>query len=48
MMLSQNHSYDLIKKNLEKFNPDDVDAFRKTAAAMGDLLSSRPHPPERG
>ena len=48
VMLSQNHSYDLIKKNLEKFNPDDVDAFRKTAAAMGDLLSSRLHPPECG
>ena len=44
--LSQNHSYDLIKENLEKFKLDDLEAFKKTAAAMGALLNTNPKPPD--
>jgi DNA-binding MarR family transcriptional regulator len=48
VMLSQNQSYDMIKSNIEKYNLTDIDAFRKTAAAMGELLDTRPHPADTG
>jgi DNA-binding MarR family transcriptional regulator len=48
VMLSQNHSYDMIKNNIEKFDLKDIEAFRKTAAVMGELLNTRPHSSETG
>lgn len=41
--LSQNHSYELIKENLKKFNLDNLEAFVKTASAMGYLLDTKTH-----
>lgn len=41
--LSQDHSYELIKKNIEQYKLEDLEAFIKTAAAMGDLLNTIPH-----
>jgi DNA-binding MarR family transcriptional regulator len=41
--LSHDHSYELIKKNIEQFKLEDLEAFVKTAAAMGDLLNTKPH-----
>jgi DNA-binding MarR family transcriptional regulator len=42
--LSEGHSYELIKGNLERFHLDDLEAFVKTASAMGHLLNTNPHP----
>ena len=46
VMLSQNDSYDLIKNNIEEYHLTDIEAFRKTAAVMGELLNTRPHSSE--
>jgi DNA-binding MarR family transcriptional regulator len=44
--LSHDHSYELIKKNIDQFKLEDLEAFVKTAAAMGNLLNTKPHTPD--
>ena len=39
------HLIFITKENLAKFNLDDLEAFKKTAAAMGALLNTNPKPP---
>lgn len=40
--LSENHSYELIKKNIAHYKLEDLPAYMKTAAAIGRLLDTEP------